>query len=165
MADPLMSIPLRGGAHTLRKFNGLRALGLVLTCLVLAILGCDSAADEGVEVVRYEGPAIDPEESGDWQASIDWTGLVTLQSQGPDGTTNSQLTLMPSQTDELPIFMGLSVFSHTLRYVSLRRGTVAIEHFSLEGVVSGLVDGRLYSGTWPAGRVRFTFWADLSEVR
>ena len=54
----------------------------ILSSLLVVVLsaGCDSATEDVVEVVWYEGPAIVPDEWDVWAAMVEWTGLVRLES-------------------------------------------------------------------------------------
>ncbi len=54
----------------------------ILSSLPVVVLsaGCDSATEDVVEVVWYEGPAIVPDEWDVWTATVEWTGLVRLES-------------------------------------------------------------------------------------
>lgn len=142
--------------------------GLVIIMVMAGSLftlgACDSAPQPGVEVIRYSGPPITSESvqhDGVWVASIDsiWR-QVTLELVEPDSSVRHRLSLQEIE-GELPVFAGYAHRSGSANSGTLRSGTIQIQEFSLDGEVSGVIEGHL---SRPVGtRIGSLFFVDLRD--
>lgn len=145
-----------------------------ITCLAVIILtacstlvACDTAEEEDeVEVIAYEGSTITREQANRpvaWSATYSpESAVVILEQVNPNGTVRHRLALFNAPAP-LPEYAGYTQPNEGGNY-TLARGSIAIQGWDVDGVVSGVVDGDLARGAFNrAGRVRFEFWFDFSQ--
>ena len=142
------------------------ALALATGCLLIS---CDSIQEAEVQVLRYAGPEISPTSSMvQWRVTIDPNDVVVLVEDTtglgfPHPVSVWRLT-MQDTGDPLPTYISLRAQSPNGRVEHLRSGTVYIQDWNLEGVISGEVEGemnRSVSGLTPRPLIRF--WIDLTN--
>lgn len=151
-----------------------------LFLILIALVGCDSASDDGVfEVVRYTGKAIDHDEAN--HADLSWSVALTepiingplhvtlVRTQDAHGTLDS-LVLLHYEGSELPQLVGHWITPNSVDPRYLSEGKVSISDWELQsgGVVSGTIEGvargvgrRLDSDY--VGKVNEVFWARIAE--
>lgn len=140
---------------------------LKFSCIlaVLLLSACDSAMEEGIQVVEYEGPPITEEsvQQGHltWIATVDtvWR-QVSLEMMGDGGEVEQRIQFQ-EDPGHLPLFLGYSRRPDSLNAATLRFGKIYIQHFDLDGEISGRFEGSL---SWPLGaKVGSIFWIDVSR--
>jgi hypothetical protein len=132
---------------------------------VFVLSACDSAIEEGVEVVLYQGPPLTEEsvQQGHltWIATVDtvWR-QVSLEMMGDGGEVEHRLQFQEDPR-HLPLFLGYSQRPDSLYAATLRFGKIYIQNFDLGGEISGRFEGSLFR---PLGaRTGSIFWIDVSR--
>lgn len=139
-------------------------LGLFVAFLLLA--ACDSADDHGVEVVRYDGPPITHEDANrhsTWVATVDTVfRQVELELIEPENGRVRHRLRFQEDPGALPVLVGYRCDPDSAWSATFLSGTVYIQHFALEGEISGRFEGAL---NWPMMGLRTggPFWVDASE--
>jgi len=133
---------------------------------VLLLSACDSAIEEGVEVVQYQGPPITEEsvQQGHltWIATVDtlWR-QVSLEMMGDGGEVEQRIQFQ-EDPGHLPLFLGYARRPDSLNAATLRFGKIYIQHFDLDGEISGRFEGSL-SRPMLGAKTGSIFWIDVSR--
>ncbi len=151
-----------------RTFRSSLVFAILLMAGIL-LSACDSTGEEGVQVVRYSGPEITPTSAlAQWKVSIDQNGVVLLEEDTtgtgfPNPVSIWNIAFLDTG-NSLPEFISLTVRNPNGSVGGLVSGTVYIQDWDLEDVISGEIEGEMrpgVSGAEPNPLVRF--WVDLSE--
>ena len=132
---------------------------------------CDSAEEDvfEVEVTQYTGPEIISDATTlQWKVTVDEAGIVALDEDTsgvgfPNRDVGVWRIMFLDVAEPLPQFISLSAQS-AQSSSALVRGTVYIQDWDLQGVISGEIKGEMRPGDprlQPNPLVRF--WVDLSQ--
>ena len=135
-------------------------LTAALSCTALAACGFLGGADEDLDVVRYEGPAITAADaSAGWSATVE-DGEVTLEYTDPyfPGGESTLITLRDVEA-ALPHLERVWVGPIPGYGQTMKEATVRIQDWNVRGVVSGELRGEMPSG----GKVVSRFWVNLAD--
>ena len=145
------------GAHRFKMF-------LMVFIISVSLTHCDATVEEaGVKVVPYTGPEITSELSqrlGQWSATVE-NGQVRLDLIDVEsGELHNRLILLDIP-GSMPAFASFAHYSDDGIY-SLRAGTISIQNWEVNGVISGRIEGELFRPPiHTLGLIDSIFWIDL----
>jgi hypothetical protein len=139
----------------------------LILLLALTLPACDSAEDDaGVRIVRYDGPPIEQNNVSDaWQGRVEevLTGTRVILTAA---SRRDSLILFYEPDPSIPVEGTLYYRGSDQTYV-LYDGTIAIQDWEIDGIVSGQFEGELRGLQSPragvGARTDGVFWVDLSE--
>jgi len=149
----------------------MKGVFFVALCSISVLLtACDSVEEEGIEVVLCTQEIVKDGNSLGWLANVDENGVVVLE----DDTTGIGLAggiwriLFLDVGEPLPelisVTLDISPSQALFNHSTLVSGTVCLQDWDLQGIISGEVKGEMRPG-WPSRQPESLtkFWVDFGE--